>query len=122
MSVSIITDSMDNLIFKYKHARILLALRDKSQSWYIASLAKAAGATYVHTCNFVDSCEKIGFVASEKHGKEKMLKLTEKGSRIADMVAGIYNELPPPVENLEQKAAAQQVSAQQKQGTAAQTR
>ncbi len=84
---------MDNLIFKYKHAKILIALRDNSQSWYLASLAKAAGATYVHTCNFVESCEQIGFITSEKHGKEKIIKLTERGSKVADMVASIYSEL-----------------------------
>jgi predicted transcriptional regulator len=84
---------MDNLIFKYKHAKILIALRDGSQSWYLTSLAKAAGATYVHTCNFVESCEEIGFITSERHGKEKMIKLTEKGAKVADMVASIYSEI-----------------------------
>ncbi len=106
---------MDNLIFKYKHARILIALRDGSQSWYLASLAKAAGATYVHTCNFVESCEAIGFITSEKHGKEKIIKLTERGAKVADMIASICSEIssqqnaqkqPPPVPPQPQKPVA----------------
>lgn len=110
---------MGNLIFKYKHARILIALRDNSQSWYLASLAKAAGATYVHTCNFVEACEERGFIISEKHGKEKILKLTEKGSKIADMVASIYSELGP--EQITPKLA-QPTQPQARQGSGVQAR
>ncbi len=82
-----------NIIFKTKQLKILLALRDPSQSWYIATLAKACDTTYVHACNFVGVCESMGITKSEKHGKIKLIKLTEKGSRIADMLASVNSIL-----------------------------
>jgi predicted transcriptional regulator len=79
----------NNIILKQKQTKILLALKDASQSWYISSLAKASGTTYVHACNFLVACEALGIVSSEKHGKMKMIKLTERGLKIADMITSI---------------------------------
>lgn len=92
------------ILLKGKQAKILIALKNTQQPWYLASLAKESGATYVHVCNFVNMCEKLGIVKNEKHGKVKEVKLTEKGAQLADMVAGIYTVLnqqqapqaPPP--------------------------
>jgi len=80
---------MENIILKQKQASILLALRDTSQNWYISSIAKATNTTYVHACNFLAVCERLGITSSEKHGKLKLIKLTEKGIRLADMVINI---------------------------------
>ena len=78
------------LLFKDKHLKILLALRDTSQSWHITSLAKASNTTYVHTCNFLVACEQLGITNSEKHGKIKLIKLTAKGIKLADMLSSAY--------------------------------
>ncbi|HIH49865.1 MAG: hypothetical protein ABSE71_00605 [Candidatus Micrarchaeaceae archaeon] len=86
---------MENIILKQKQVGILLALRDTSQSWYISSLAKATNTTYVHTCNFLAVCERLGITSSEKHGKLKLIKLTEKGLRLADMVININTIITP---------------------------
>ncbi len=80
---------MNNIILKQKQTRILLALRDTNQNWYISSLAKASNTTYVHACNFLATCEALGITSSEKHGKLKIIKLTEKGIRLADLVINI---------------------------------
>ncbi len=85
--------SQVSIIFKDKQAKIILSLKNPGQSWYISSLAKASNTTYVHTCNFIALCENIGITTSEKHGKIKVIKLTEKGSQIAEMIAGIYNAI-----------------------------
>ncbi len=87
---------MENILLKYKHARMMLALRDARRQWCTSSLAKETGSTYVHTLNFVSACEAIGIVTKERHGKEKVIRLTEKGSRVAEMVAGVYAELAVP--------------------------
>lgn len=79
------------IFFKDKHIRIILALRDTSQSWYISSLAKASDTTYVHVCNFLGECEELGITGGEKHGKAKVIKLTEKGAKLAEMLAGAYS-------------------------------
>jgi predicted transcriptional regulator len=86
-----------NIILKQKQARIIAALRDTSQNWYISALAKASGTTYVHACNFLTICEQLGITTSEKHGKIKVVKLTEKGLRLADSINNI-NLLITPVE------------------------
>lgn len=79
------------ILFKDKHLKILLALRDTTQSWYITTLAKASNTTYVHTCNFLGACESLGITGSEKHGKIKLIKLTERGVKLADMLANAYS-------------------------------
>lgn len=79
----------NNIILKQKQVKILIALRDTSQNWYISTLAKASGTTYVHACNFLAICEKIGITSSEKHGKLKLITLTERGSRVVELIMGI---------------------------------
>jgi predicted transcriptional regulator len=80
---------MDNIIFKQKQTKILLILKDTSQNWYISNIAKASGTTYVHTCNFLTECENLGITFSEKHGKLKIIKLTDRGLRLADLITTI---------------------------------
>jgi predicted transcriptional regulator len=103
-----------NIILKGKQSGILLALRDASQAWYVSSLAKAAGTTYVHACNFINVCEDLGIVNCEKHGKLKVVKLTEKGAKMAEMIFGITTLIssmsPTPQE---QETTAQPVGQQQ---------
>jgi predicted transcriptional regulator len=84
-------NQIQNIIFKDKQAKIILTLRTPGQDWYISSLAKTTNTTYVHTCNFIAFCESIGLTTSEKHGKIKVIRLTDKGAQIADMIAGIYS-------------------------------
>ncbi len=84
------------IIFKDKQARIIMSLRTPGQNWYISSLAKATDTTYVHTCRFIGMCEAMGITTSERHGKIKVIKLTDKGSQLADMVAGIYSIIGQP--------------------------
>lgn len=82
-----------NIIFREKQARILLLLKSTAQPWNITTIAKASGTTYVHACNFMKSCEQLGIVTHEKHGKIKEIKLTEKGVQVAEMVSNIYAAL-----------------------------
>ena len=79
----------NNIILKQKQARIILVLRDASQNWYISTIAKATSTTYVHTCNFLATCEALGITTSEKHGKIKLITLTEKGYRLAELISNI---------------------------------
>ncbi len=91
-----------DMLFKKKQLLILLALKDSTQGWYISTLAKAAGATYVHACNFIKECEKMGITTSEKHGKLKMVKLTDKGLKIANMLNDAYAMINEPAAKKEQ--------------------
>ncbi|MCL4403304.1 MAG: MarR family winged helix-turn-helix transcriptional regulator [Candidatus Marsarchaeota archaeon] len=80
----------NRLLLMEKQATIILTLKSNAQEWNISSLAKAAGTTYVHACNFLILCESKGIVSSERHGRIKTIKLTEKGARLAEMVDGIH--------------------------------
>ncbi len=78
------------LILMAKQADILICLRDKAKDWSISELAKHTNSTYVHVCNFIMECEDKGIVESQKHGKDKMIKLTSKGELLASHIDGIY--------------------------------
>ncbi|MDE1870704.1 MAG: hypothetical protein KGI06_00505 [Candidatus Micrarchaeota archaeon] len=78
-----------NIILKQKQIKILVALKDNSQNWYISTLAKASSTTYVHACNFLATCEALGITSSEKHGKLKLIRLTERGAKIVELIIGI---------------------------------
>lgn len=83
----------EGILLRGKQARMLMLLRDEGQEWYISSIAREAGTTYVSACNFLLKCERLGIVGSEKHGKVKSIRLTEKGARIAGMLDGIYSAI-----------------------------
>ena len=101
----------ENILIREKQASILVALRDASKEWSVSSLAKASGTTYVHACNFLKECERLGLTTGERHGKMKVVRLTSKGARISEMMASIYSmvsgaETPePPQEPPVQQAA-----------------
>lgn len=103
----------NSILFKDKHIRILLALRDTTQSWYIASLAKASNTTYVHVCNFLNSCEDLGITGSEKHGKIKLIKLTEKGAKLAETIANAYSIVNSTEKEKEKEPLQKQAEPQQ---------
>jgi predicted transcriptional regulator len=78
-----------SIILKNKQTRIIMVLKDTSQNWYLSTLAKNTSTTYVHACNFINRCEALGIVSSEKHGKIKVVKLTEKGLKLAESLSNI---------------------------------
>jgi predicted transcriptional regulator len=81
------------IILRGKQANIVLCLKDQTKDWSISELAKQTNSTYVHVCNFIMDCESLGIVESQKHGKDKMIKLTNKGVLLASHIEGIYSLL-----------------------------
>ncbi len=94
-----------NLFLMEKQAMIILTLKNNAQEWNISALAKAAGTTYVHACNFLILCESRGIVSSERHGRIKTVKLTEKGAKLADMVEGIHSIVNEKAQQVQQPSA-----------------
>ena len=78
------------ILIREKQARILVALKDANREWHVSSLAKASGTTYVHTCNFLKECERLGLTTGERHGKSKVVRLTSKGIRASDVMVSLY--------------------------------
>ncbi|MCX8197748.1 MAG: hypothetical protein N3F07_00935 [Candidatus Micrarchaeota archaeon] len=74
---------MKELFLKIKPSSILLLLKDSQQSWYPSKLARASGASYVHTVNLLGKLRKANVVSLEKKGKQTCYRLTEKGAHLA---------------------------------------
>lgn len=98
----------NGLFLKDKQAKILITLRNVQQPWYISTLAKASDSTYVHASKFLSSCEKMGLVKNEKHGKIKEIKLTERGMQLAETLASVYSILNQAHNDAQQKQQKEQ--------------
>lgn len=85
------------LIFKEKQIRILIALLKQDKKLYISDIAKITGVTYVHTSRFLASCEKVGIILSEKHGRIKEIMLTKKGREITEQIQKITESIKTPL-------------------------
>ncbi|MGD0728481.1 MAG: hypothetical protein ABR981_00175 [Candidatus Micrarchaeaceae archaeon] len=84
---------MDNLILKKKQTEILILIKNSAQDLSMSTISKLSNTTYVHVCNFLATCEYNGITTSEKHGKLKIIKLTDKGLRITNLIISINSEL-----------------------------
>jgi len=75
---------------RIKPCKMMLLLKE-SGSRYITEIAKESGATYVHTTKLLRKLEEGGFVTIEKNGKKRMVKLTEKGGKVAAALSEVMN-------------------------------
>ncbi len=83
---------MAEKFLRIKPCRMLLVLKDHDAK-YITELAKESGATYVHTTKLIRNLEKKGIVTISANGKKRMVKLTEKGVKIANALAEVMSAL-----------------------------
>lgn len=74
---------MKSLFLKSKPCAVLLLLKDDSKQWYPAKLARESGSSYVHTVNLLALLKKEGIAVSEKKGKQRIFRLSEKGAHLA---------------------------------------
>jgi predicted transcriptional regulator len=75
-------DARISSLFKHKPLKILLLLLQDKQ-WYPSLLARETGQSYVHATKILVTLENIDIVSSELAGKKRVIKLTEKGEKIA---------------------------------------
>ena len=100
-------NSLGTLFFKEKQVRIISALL-ADKEWHISDLAKETNVTYIHTSNFINRCESMGIMGSEKHGRIKRVFLTDKGREIAKELSSISQKIG--------SAAEQKKPAQESEG------
>ncbi|MBU0958238.1 MAG: 40S ribosomal protein S19 [Nanoarchaeota archaeon] len=81
-------DNFD-LFFRRKPALMLIALKKLSRVRYGSVLAKEVDCTYSHAVKILQTLEKLGLVLFEKQGRIKLIKLTKKGTEIADNIDNI---------------------------------
>lgn len=72
---------------------ILVSLRKDLRNRYGSILAKEVDCTYSHTVKILQEMEKASLVTFEKHGRIKIIKLTDKGQKIAECIEKIKNWL-----------------------------
>lgn len=78
---------------KKKPTSIMIVLKDESIEWYPSKIASYCGASYVYVTKFVDELKKMELVTIEKKGKNKRIKITEKGKTIAGFLEEITKRL-----------------------------
>lgn len=67
-------------------AAILLILRDATKEWYISSISRETGLTYLHTLNLLSKFYNLGLIDYKIEGRKKKVILTEKGKNVSSQL------------------------------------
>lgn len=81
-------DNFD-IFFRRKPAMMLVALKRIARVRYGSVLAKEVDCTYSHAVKILQSLERLGLVMFEKKGRIKLIRLTKKGTEIAENIENI---------------------------------
>ncbi|MGV8176886.1 MAG: DUF6293 family protein [Candidatus Bilamarchaeaceae archaeon] len=84
---------MPNAFLREKPARIIVALRSKEKEYYMSELARETGVSFVYLSKILPGLEAKGLVKMEKQGKKQMVRLTEKGAEIANLIEDLRKRL-----------------------------
>jgi predicted transcriptional regulator len=76
-----------------KPCRILSLLRDSESTWHLSKIAKSSDTTYVYVTKLMSHLAKNGLVTIEAKGKKRVVKLTERGMRVAKAIEELKNTL-----------------------------
>lgn len=76
---------MFRAFLREKPVRILTTLKDVNTEWHLSKIARATETTYVYVTKFVSDLSRKGLVTIEHKGKMRIVKLTEKGTKIANV-------------------------------------
>ena len=81
-------DNFD-VFFRRKPAMMLVALKKHTRIRYGSLLAKEVDCTYSHAVKILQALEKLGLVMFEKKGRMKLIRLTKKGTEVADNIENV---------------------------------
>jgi predicted transcriptional regulator len=84
---------MFSIFARPKPCRIMTILRDTEGMWHLSKLAKSSDTTYVYVTKLMTELQKSGLVTIESKGKKKVVRLTEKGMRVANAIDELKNRL-----------------------------
>ena len=82
-----------NVFFREKPAMMLVTLLTSTNEHYASSLAKVVDCTYSHIVKILNEMQKAGLITFKKQGRLKVLKLTEKGQKVAQSIDDIRTNL-----------------------------
>ena len=83
-----IKDNFD-IFFRRKPALMLVSLKKNTRMRYGSILAKEVDCTYSHAVKILQTLEELKLVDFEKRGRIKVIKLTKKGTDVADAIENI---------------------------------
>lgn len=72
------------LFLKEKQVAALLTLKDQSVIWHLSKIAKHGNSTYVYITKLMSILEKLELVVIETKGNRRIVKLTNKGFKLAN--------------------------------------
>ncbi|PXY71609.1 hypothetical protein CXX78_00080 [Candidatus Parvarchaeota archaeon] len=78
-----------DVFFRRKPALMLVALKGIKRARYGSILAKEVDCTYSHAVKILQTLEKLKLVEFEKKGRIKLIRLTNKGTEIANHIESI---------------------------------
>jgi predicted transcriptional regulator len=81
-------DNFD-IFFRRKPALMLVSLKKNTRMRYGSILAKEVDCTYSHAVKILQTLELLQLVEFDKKGRIKLIKLTDKGKRVADSIEAI---------------------------------
>lgn len=76
-----------------KPCRIMLTLRNSEEPLYLSKIAKNTDTTYVYVTRLISKLLEKEYVSVEPKGKKRMVKLTEKGVRVANAIEELNNSV-----------------------------
>ena len=82
-----------DLVLRVKPARLLVCLKNEEHEWHVSWLAKESGMTYVYATRILKDFERAGLVLFERKGKLKLVRLTDKGLKIANCLEDLVQKL-----------------------------
>lgn len=82
-------ETIFSTIFRTKPGLAIMELWRSEGNSYSSKLAKQVDCTYSHVVKILDRMEKAGLVKFDKNGRIKKIELTQKGFKVANLVAQI---------------------------------
>jgi len=82
-----------DLFMQEKPKNILIYLKKENKPVYISIISKEVNTTYSHTFNVLNELEKLKLVYFKESGRVKLVKLTELGYEVANLMTKLIELL-----------------------------
>ncbi|MDD1725321.1 MAG: winged helix DNA-binding protein [Euryarchaeota archaeon] len=87
-----VASELEDVFLHKMPTSLLLTIRTYDRT-YVSVLAKECDCTYPHAVKTLWNMEKLGLVQSEKVGRVKYVRLTDRGKIVADSLSALVHSL-----------------------------
>mgnify|MGYP001350126878 CR=1 FL=1 len=77
---------MFGIFARKKPCMMMRLIKDQETGWHISKIAKGSDTTFVYTSRILSKLNEKGFVTIETSGKKRLVRLTEKGKKVANAI------------------------------------